>query len=135
MFTFLTVLIIIICLFIILIVLIQNPKGGGLTGGLGSAASSVIGVQSAGDVMEKTTWGSAVLLLALCVLTAFVVPKVGTVEQQKTLTEQAAKMNNSVPQVPSTEAPQQQAPQQQAPQQQAPQQQSQPANPLSQPGK
>src|SRR4051794_25308009 len=118
MFTFLTVLIIIVCAFIILIVLIQNPKGGGLTGGLGSAASSVIGVQSAGDVMEKTTWGSAVLLLVLCVLTAFVVPKVGTKEQVKTLTEQAAKMTApSVPQAP-TEGPQPSQQQQQQPQQQ-----------------
>lgn len=104
MFTFLTILIIIICLFIILIVLIQNPKGGGLNGGLGSAASSVIGVQSASDIMEKTTWGSALLLLTLCVLTAFVVPKVGEKGQIKTLTEDAAKMK--VPSVPTpTPAP------------------------------
>ena len=98
MFAFLTVLIILVCLFIILVVLIQNPKGGGLSGGIGSAASSVIGVQSAGDVMEKTTWGSAILLLSLCVLTAFVVPKAGTKDQEKTLTEQAAKM--ATPAVP-----------------------------------
>jgi preprotein translocase subunit SecG len=101
MFTFLSILIIIVCLFITLIVLIQNPKGGGLTGGLGGAASNVIGVQSAGDVMEKTTWGSALVLLALCVLSAFVVPKVGKVEQVKTLTEQAAKQKTPVaPTVP-----------------------------------
>ncbi|MFN8238561.1 MAG: preprotein translocase subunit SecG [Chitinophagales bacterium] len=125
MFTFLTILIIVVCLFIIMIVLIQNPKGGGLTGGLGSAASNVIGVQSAGDVMEKTTWGSAIVLLALCVLTAFVVPKSGSKEQIKTLTEEAAKMNvpNVTPAAP--EAPAQQQPQQQQPA----------SNPLSQPGK
>ena len=96
MFTFLSILIIVVCLFIILIVLIQNPKGGGLTGGLGGAASNVIGVQSAGDVMEKTTWGSAILLLALCVLTAFVVPKIGQKEQIKTLTEEAAKSKSPI---------------------------------------
>lgn len=108
MFTFLTVLIIAVCLFIILIVLIQNPKGGGLTGGLGSAASNVIGVQSAGDVMEKTTWGSAIVLLVLCVLTAFVVPKSGNEQKVKTITEEAAKMN--VPSVTPTapEGPMQQ---------------------------
>jgi preprotein translocase subunit SecG len=86
------------------VVLIQNPKGGGLTGGLGTAASSVIGVQSAGDVMEKTTWGSAIFLLFLCVLTAFVVPKSGN-EQVKTLTEQAASKNMVVPNAPSPQAP------------------------------
>lgn len=107
MFTFLTVLIIVVCLFIILIVLIQNPKGGGLTGGLGSAASNVIGVQSAGDVMEKTTWGSAILLLALCVLTAFVVPKAGSKGKVETLTEEAAKMKTpTMPQAPTQTSPQ-----------------------------
>ncbi|MEN9448267.1 MAG: preprotein translocase subunit SecG [Bacteroidota bacterium] len=99
MFTFLTVLIILVCLFIILVVLIQNPKGGGLTGSLGSTASSVIGVQSAGDVMEKATWGGAIFLLALCVMTAFVVPKVGEKGQIKTLTESAAK--GTIPSVPT----------------------------------
>lgn len=117
MFTFLTILIIIVSLFIILIVLIQNPKGGGLTGGLGSTASSVIGVQSAGDVMEKTTWGSAIILLALSVLTAFVVPKMDASQNVKTLTEEAA--SATVPSVPSTPAPAQQ------------QQNQQPANPLT----
>ncbi len=102
MFTFLTVLIIVVCLFIILIVLVQNPKGGGLSGGIGSAASNVIGVQSAGDVMEKTTWGSALVLLVLCVLTAFVVPKEGAADKVKTITESAAKMN--VPAAPAAPA-------------------------------
>lgn len=101
MFTFLSILIILVCLFITLIVLIQNPKGGGLTGGLGGAASNVIGVQSAGDVMEKTTWGSALVLLALCVLSAFVAPKVGKVDQIQTLTEEAAKQKS--PTIPSTQ--------------------------------
>ncbi|HQG38666.1 MAG TPA: preprotein translocase subunit SecG [Chitinophagales bacterium] len=108
MFTFLTVLIILVSLFIILLVLIQNPKGGGLNGGIGSAASRVIGVQSAGDVMEKTTWGSALLLLALCVVTAFVVPKVGDKGQVKTLTEDAAKMK--MPAMPAPATPQPAAP-------------------------
>lgn len=112
MFTFLTILIIVVCLFIVLIVLIQNPKGGGLSGGIGSAASNVIGVQSAGDVMEKTTWGSAIVLLALCVLTAFVVPKEGSKNNVKTLTESAAKAK--VPTLPTAPA--------------APQNQQQPAN-------
>lgn len=122
MFAFLSILIIIVSLFITLIVLIQDPKGGGLTGGLGTAASSVIGVQSAGNIMEKTTWGSAIVLFVLCVLTAFVVPKVGGENKQiKTLTEQAAGMKT-----PVAPAPQQQNKQ---PEQDAP------ANPLAPTGK
>ena len=108
MLTLMTVLIALVGFLLIATVLIQNPKGGGLSGGIGSAASNVIGVQSAGDVMEKTTWGSAIALLALCVMTAFVVPKVGSKEQVKTLTEGAAK--STVPSLP-TAPPAQQAPQ------------------------
>lgn len=123
MFTFLSILIIVVCLFITLIVLIQNPKGGGLTGGLGGAASNVIGVQTAGDVMEKTTWGSALVLLALCVLTAFVVPKIGQKDQIKTLSEQAAKQKSPIaPTVPQQTAP-------------AQPNSAQPANPLTPQGK
>jgi len=107
MFTFLTILIILASVFFILIVLIQNPKGGGLMGGIGSTTSNIIGVQSAGDAMEKTTWGSAIILFALCILTAFVVPKAGSSDQVKTLTEEAAK--TKVPTVPQPAAPQQPA--------------------------
>jgi hypothetical protein len=52
--------------------------------------------------MEKTTWGSAILLLSLCVLTAFVVPKDGGKQKVKTLTEEAAKMKT--PTAPTTPA-------------------------------
>lgn len=103
MFTFLTILIILVSIFIILLVLIQNPKGGGLMGGLGNTTSNIIGVQSAGDVMEKTTWGSAIILFALCVLTAFVVPKSNSGEGVQTLTEEAAKAK--VPTVPQSTTP------------------------------
>ncbi len=105
MFTFLTILIILVCLFIVMIVLIQNPKGGGLTGGMGSTASNIIGVQSAGDVMEKTTWGSAIVLMLLCVLTAFIVPKAndnGVIDRTKT--EEAATLPSTAP-APAPAAP------------------------------
>ncbi len=117
MFTFLTILIIVVCLFIVMIVLIQNPKGGGLTGGMGNTASSIIGVQSAGDVMEKTTWGSALLLMLLCVLTAFIVPRddnAGVIERTKT--EEAAKLPSTAPVAqPTAPAVQQPQTQQQQP--------------------
>ncbi|MFN8284171.1 MAG: preprotein translocase subunit SecG [Chitinophagales bacterium] len=131
-FTFLVILIVIVCLFITLIVLIQNPKGGGLTGGVGNTASNIIGVQSAGDVMEKTTWGSAILLMLLCVCTAFVLPKddQGNAAVTQTMTEEAAKLPTAAQPVMPQPSQQQAQPQQQ---------QAQPAqpasNPLSQPKK
>ena len=38
------------------IVLVQNPKGGGLTGSLGGFNNQIIGVKQSTDIMEKGTW-------------------------------------------------------------------------------
>ncbi len=100
MFLFLSILIIIVSLFIVMVVLVQSPKGGGLTGGLGSTTSNIIGVQSAGDVMEKVTWGSAIVLLVLCVLTAFSLPKNQDPSKAKTEVEQAVANSAAAPAAP-----------------------------------
>lgn len=91
MFTFLSILIIVLSLVIVLMVIVQNPKGGGTMGSFAGAASNVIGVQRAGDILEKGTWGGAILLLLLCVLTVFVAPKVKVNTNSKTITEEAAR--------------------------------------------
>lgn len=76
MYVVLTVLLIIVSLFILAIVLVQNPKGGGAMGtAFGSAASNIVGVQKAGDTLERLTWGAAVLLLVLSVGSTFFLPK------------------------------------------------------------
>lgn len=76
MYVVLTVLLIIVSLFILAIVLVQNPKGGGALGSsFGSAASNIIGVQKAGDTLERLTWGAAILLLVLSVGSTFFLPK------------------------------------------------------------
>jgi preprotein translocase subunit SecG len=103
MFTFFTILIVIVCLLIILIVLLQNPKGSGMAGGFSGAASNIIGVQKAGDVLEKGTWIMGIALLVLCVGSAFFTPKANTQEKIKTMSEQAAA--GSSPSVPSAPAP------------------------------
>jgi preprotein translocase subunit SecG len=51
-----------------LIVLIQNPKGGGLTGSLGGFSNQLIGVKQSTDVMEKGTWIFAAVVGILCVI-------------------------------------------------------------------
>ena len=90
MFEVLTVLLVIVSLFIILIVLLQSPKGSGTMGtAFGGAASNLIGVQKTGDVLERSTWGAAILLLFLAFSTAFFLPKEGT-QTTKTRIEQSA---------------------------------------------
>jgi preprotein translocase subunit SecG len=62
---FLTVLIIIGCIGLILFVLVQNPKGGGLNSEFGSAVQ-LGGAKRATDILEKGTWGLAILLAVVC---------------------------------------------------------------------
>ncbi len=57
MLTFILVLIIIAAILLIIAVLIQNPKGGGLSGEFGGSTSQMFGVQKTGDIIEKITWG------------------------------------------------------------------------------
>lgn len=49
------------------IVLVQNPKGGGLSGNVGGFSNQLMGVKQTTDVLEKGTWifAAAVGLLAL----------------------------------------------------------------------
>ncbi len=75
MLTFLIILIAIVCIMLMLVVLIQNPKGGGLdsTFGGGAAANQVLGAARSTDFMEKVTWGLAIALFVLCLLTSLIV--------------------------------------------------------------
>ncbi|MCB9033244.1 MAG: preprotein translocase subunit SecG [Chitinophagales bacterium] len=92
MFTFISILIVLVCIFIVFIVLIQDPKSGGMGSafGGGSAGNSIIGAQKAGDILEKSTWGSAIILFVLCIASVIFLPKVTNQQVEKTQTEQAA---------------------------------------------
>ncbi len=57
------ILIILASLLLAFFVLIQNPKGGGLSSGF-SGGANLIGVQRAGDILEKGTW---ILIISLMV--------------------------------------------------------------------
>lgn len=105
-FTILSVLIILVSLLIILIVIVQNPKGSGMAGGFAGAASNVIGVQRAGDVLEKGTWGSAIVLLALCIMSVASLPNIDNSKINKTKVEEAAKKQPNAPSAaPPTNVP------------------------------
>ena len=66
-------LIVIVAVLLILVVLAQNPKGGGLSSQFGgSGTSQLMGVKKTGDILEKLTWGFAIVLLLLSVSTNFI---------------------------------------------------------------
>jgi len=75
MYTILTVVIIVICILIILVILIQNPKGGGLGGSFGGVSSNTMGgARKAADFLERATWGLAIALLVVSLLTVTAIP-------------------------------------------------------------
>ncbi|MDR0794301.1 MAG: preprotein translocase subunit SecG [Chitinophagaceae bacterium] len=50
------------------IVLIQNPKGGGLSGNVGGFGNQVMGVKQTTDALEKGTWLFAGIIGFLCII-------------------------------------------------------------------
>ena len=64
------ILIIIASVVLGLIVLIQNPKGGGLSGSIAGFSNQFMGVKQTTDVLEKGTWVFAAVVGLLCLFSA-----------------------------------------------------------------
>lgn len=103
------VLIIIISAILGFIVLVQNPKGGGLTGNIAGFSTSFMGVKQTTDVLEKGTWIFAAAIGVLCLISSFFIngssaadrtKDIGTPTQQTVPTQQQ-NPNNSPVQQPS----------------------------------
>lgn len=95
------------------IVFIQESKGGGLASGF-SSGNSMLGVRKTTDVVEKTTWSLAGIMVVLCVLSVFFLNNENTSANQSVTelqagaaTEQAASAANqsAVPATSLTETP------------------------------
>ena len=71
------ILIIIVCVILGLIILIQNPKGGGLSGTLAGFNNQFMGVKQTTDVLERGTWIFAAVIGALCLASTFFIPHAG----------------------------------------------------------
>jgi preprotein translocase subunit SecG len=99
MITVLTIVIILTCAVLAFFVLIQNPKGGGLSGSFGSMSSQIMGVKQSTDVMEKGTWYAMGLIAALCIVcvTFFDKPK-RMQDTRKAPTEQKQQPTNGAQQ-------------------------------------
>lgn len=69
------ILVIIASVILGLIVLVQNPKGGGLSGSLGGFSNQLMGVKQTTDVLEKGTWIFAAIVGVLCVISPIFIPK------------------------------------------------------------
>ncbi len=108
------IVIILACILLGFFVLIQNPKGGGLSGTFGGFGNQVMGVRQTTDVLEKGTWVLAAIIAVLCLTSSFFVDKNAAVgNQTKSIMEQNATRTLPAPapaqQLPGTQ-PAQQAP-------------------------
>jgi preprotein translocase subunit SecG len=69
------ILIVLSCLILGFIVLVQNPKGGGLSGSIAGFSNQFMGVKQTNDVLEKGTWIFAIIVALLCIFSAAFIPK------------------------------------------------------------
>jgi preprotein translocase subunit SecG len=80
MISFLTLLIILGSVILGFFILIQNPKGGGLTGTFGSMSSQMMGVKQSTDIMEKGTWTMIGAVAGLCLISVMFFQKTQSIE-------------------------------------------------------
>ena len=104
--TTLFVILIVICSTVLgFIVLIQNPKGGGLSGNVGGLSNQLMGVKQTTDVLEKGTWIFAGAIAVLSMLSTLFVG------QSSGLSDDASKTIKSItPPAASAPAPASQLP-------------------------
>ncbi|HSK13999.1 MAG TPA: preprotein translocase subunit SecG [Phnomibacter sp.] len=104
------------------IILVQNPKGGGLTGNVAGFGNQFMGVKQTTDVLEKGTWIFAGVIGLLCLASTLFM---GGSTEQKGLLEKVNTSGVPVQQAPATQPADQ--PAQPAQQPAAPGQQPAPA--------
>ena len=73
MFLLISILIIVACVLLTLVVLIQNPKGGGIASNF-TAPNQIMGARRSTDVVEKTTWILAIVLITFSLASNFFRP-------------------------------------------------------------
>ena len=106
--TILFVVLIIIASFVLgLIVLIQNPKGGGLSGSVAGFSNQFMGVKQTTDVLEKGTWLFAAIIGILCLVSSLFISSStassgsGNLEKATGAPVQSAPAQTTTPSVPA----------------------------------
>ncbi|HLR38697.1 MAG TPA: preprotein translocase subunit SecG [Chitinophagaceae bacterium] len=71
MLIFFGILVLIASVLLAIFVLIQNPKGGGLSGTFGGVSNQTMGVRQTTDFLEKGTWGLIIFIAAVSLASSF----------------------------------------------------------------
>ncbi len=95
------ILITISCIILGFFVLVQNPKGGGLSGTFGGLNNQIMGVKQTTDVLERGTWIFASIVGVLCIVSILFFTSAGTNNDNKILKD----LPTSAPAGQSTPAP------------------------------
>lgn len=90
MVSLITVIILLACVVLAFFILVQNPKGGGLQGTIGSVSTQVMGVKQSSDVMEKGTWTLIGVIGGLCVISVMFFEKPAGVTKTKSAAKSSA---------------------------------------------
>lgn len=77
MLVFFGILTILASIILAFMILVQNPKGGGLSGVIGGFSNQLVGVKQSTDIMEKGTWTFAAIVGILCVISPAFIPGQG----------------------------------------------------------
>jgi preprotein translocase subunit SecG len=89
-----SVVIVLICVFavlLVLVVLVQNSKGGGLTGEFGGLGSNqLMGVKKTTDLLEQITWGLGIGMMVLTLTAYIMVDKNAGVQIESANADRAA---------------------------------------------
>jgi preprotein translocase subunit SecG len=93
------------------IILVQNPKGGGLSGSIAGFNNQFMGVKQTNDVLEKGTWIFSILIALLCIFSTFFMTSSSNSNDNGILN----KINTSQGATPTRSAPAPSNPQQTAP--------------------
>jgi len=97
--SFIVVLILITCFLLVAIVLIQNPKGGGLSAEF-SSSNQFMGVRKTADFLGKATWGLAIILMSLSLISSFNKPGEGE-ETESVIQEKIEDLPDPIQNVPN----------------------------------
>ncbi len=108
------VLVVLVCVILGALVLMQNSKGGGLSGSFSGISNQLMGVKKTTDVLENGTWLFAAILGVLCLFSSLFIPRdvdhAGNSGNVKNLGTNPAQQQQQSPITPSNPAPAQQKP-------------------------
>lgn len=93
------ILIVLACVILGFIILVQNPKGGGLTGNVAGFGNQFMGVKQTTDVLEKGTWLFAGVIGLLCLVSTVFI---GNTSKEKGLIDRINTSGGPAQTVPMT---------------------------------